>query len=81
MNRTRAERIANRKRMIKRRFGFYHYLRGDDINDSYLFAKLSVDNRQMCSCYMCGHRRKYEGETIQEKQIAEYEKYAMEYEV
>lgn len=31
------------------------------------YARLRVDTRQPCSCYMCHNRRKYEGATRQER--------------
>lgn len=89
MNRTRAERIAKNDMKKKR---VYHilcatYYKIDlkcgrmDNDEAWLRARKYRDNLQLCSCPVCGNKRYAVGETIQEKQIAEYEKYAMEYEV
>lgn len=74
MTRTRAERIANRKRMIKRRVVFYHHVCGIERETAFRLGKLTADNRQPCSCNMCGHKREWIGETVQERRnVMEYE--------
>lgn len=64
MSRSRAFRIhqeAKKKRKIKKKFSHWF---GEYMSDRRvgMFAKTP----KMCSCFMCGNRRKHQGPTLQE---------------
>lgn len=61
----RALRRHHRQRMIARALKSWNVI-GLPVEDRLQRALRSYDNMQRCSCYMCGHRRKWQGPTIQE---------------
>ncbi len=61
----RALRRHHRQRMIARARRIFTF-RGHSGEDLERRARLNYDHLQRCSCWMCGHRRKWNGSTVQE---------------
>ena len=61
----RALRRHHRQRMIASALKSWNIV-GLPEEDRRQRALRRYDNMQWCSCYLCGHRRKYQGPTIQE---------------
>jgi len=61
------DRVRVAKRVAKRACLNIEYMR-DFNNDDRMVGRLRK-TRVPCSCFMCGHRRKWEGETIQERKL------------
>lgn len=79
MTRTRAERRHHHNRMKNRVKSFYttksikeHW--GEDFAEIHICKR--AENRQPCSCFMCGNPRKYfKQKTLQEKRQEQHERY------
>ena len=65
-NTQRALRRHHRWRMIARTMRLCA-LRGVSGEDCLQYALGLYQNKQKCSCWMCGHRRKWHGLTVQER--------------
>ena len=65
-NTKRAFRRHHRRRMIARAMKLPN-LWNTPKEDRLQWALRLYKNRQKCSCWMCGHRRKWHGQTIQER--------------
>ena len=61
------DRVRVAKGVAKRACLNIEYMR-DFNNDDRMVGRLRK-TRVPCSCFMCGHRRKWEGETIQERKL------------
>ena len=66
-NTRRALRRYHRQRMIARTTSFTPIFLNEE--ERLQRALRRYKNRQKCSCYMCGHRRKWNGPTIQERRM------------
>jgi hypothetical protein len=68
-NTRRALRRHHRLRMIARALRIYGRLRHSGWSEEEVLfrARHFHDHLQSCSCWMCGHRRKWFGPTIQER--------------
>jgi hypothetical protein len=70
-NTKRAWRRHHRRRMIARaRRVFFMGMRPSD-PDMQDWALRNYDHLKKCSCWMCGHRRKWYGPTIQERRMSQ----------
>lgn len=70
----RARRRSDRERKIKQAERVYKRQGMGEINlvevgvpDIQDWARRNYNHLHRCSCYMCGHRRKWEGITLQER--------------
>ena len=63
---TRAMRRHHRERIKRARRHYWDNYSG--LNQREL--GIAVDTPKQCSCFMCGHRRKHSGETMQERRAS-----------
>jgi hypothetical protein len=79
MGKSRSERRHHHNRMLDKVKNFWwlksKFWHGTE-EERDLHLKKVAENRQKCSCHVCGNPRKYwKEETMQEKRIKEYERY------